>query len=393
MSDLNDPRAPSSGPDDVTLHRPGGVAEGLGKNVADRFANLPQAALQLAVIGAVIASSLWVLAPFLGALLWATVIVVATWSPFLRLCAWLGGRRRLAIAVATIGLLSTLVLPLYLSVAAVVDNAEWIGGWSRSIVTLKVPEPPPWSEKVPLVGPRLSLAWSQMAAATPEERAAHLSPYLLPVGRWFASQVGSLGLMFVHFLLTVLISGVLYANGEAMGRGVVAFADRLGGSRGVEAVRLAEQAIRAVALGVVLTAILQSLAAGLGIWIAGVPFAGILTAVMFILGIAQVGPFPVLFFAVIWVYRESGIGWGTALLIWSTFCCTFDNVLRTLLIRRGAKVPLSVIFAGVIGGLVAFGVVGLFVGPAVLAVAYTLLLRWIGEEETIAPDMEPGGAP
>jgi predicted PurR-regulated permease PerM len=389
----NDPRVPSNDPDELTSRRAGGIAEGLGKNVSDRLANLPQAALQLSVIGAVIAASLWVLAPFLGALLWASVIVIATWSPFMRLCAWLGGRRRLAIAVATVGLFSTLVLPLYLSVATVVDNAEWIGGWSRSIVTLKVPDPPPWCEKLPVVGPRLSLAWREMAAATPEERAAHLSPYLLPIGRWFASQVGSLGLMFVHFLLTVLIAGVLYSNGEGIGRGVVLFAGRLGGSRGVEAARLAEQAIRAVALGVVLTAILQSLAAGLGIWIAGVPFAAILTAVMFILGIAQVGPFPVLLFAVIWVYRESGAGWGTALLVWSTFCCTFDNVLRTVLIRRGANVPLSVIFAGVIGGLVAFGVVGLFVGPAVLAVAYTLLLRWIGEEEAAAPDMEPGDTP
>ena len=144
---------------------------------------------------------------------------------------------------------------------------------------------------------------------------------------------------------------------------------------------LAAQAVRAVALGVVVTAILQSAAGGIGLAIAGVPFAAILTALIFILAVAQVGAAPVLIPAVIWVYARSGAAWGTVFLVWAIFCVTFDNFLRPLLIKRGADLPLLLIFAGVIGGLIAFGVIGLFIGPVVLAVAYTLLVDWVAESD------------
>jgi predicted PurR-regulated permease PerM len=146
--------------------------------------------------------------------------------------------------------------------------------------------------------------------------------------------------------------------------------------QGATAVQLAAQAVRAVALGVVGTAFFQSFLSGIGLAIAGVPFAPILTVVMFILSVAQIGVWPVLVLAVIWVYKTSSLAWGTGFLIWAVFCSVFDNFLRPLLIRRGANLPLLLIFAGVIGGLVAFGVVGLFIGPTVLAVAYKLLANW-----------------
>src|SRR6185369_1514579 len=118
---------------------------------------------------------------------------------------------------------------------------------------------------------------------------------------------------------------------------------------------------------------------GLGLVAAGVPFPMLLTAVMFVLAIAQIGAAPVLLGATFWVYTKSGAVWGTGFLIWAIFCSTLDNVVRPILIRRGADLPLLLIFAGVIGGLVAFGILGLFVGPVVLAVAYTLLMEWIAE--------------
>ena len=151
-------------------------------------------------------------------------------------------------------------------------------------------------------------------------------------------------------------------------------------------VQLAAQAVRAVALGVVVTAVVQSGLAGIGLAIAGVPFVTILTALMFILGIAQVGAAPVLIGAVIWVYAHSGTAWGTAFLIWAIFCSTLDNFLRPVLIRHGADLPLLLIFAGVIGGLIAFGIIGLFIGPVVLAVAYTLLVDWVAQEQAIEND-------
>jgi predicted PurR-regulated permease PerM len=148
---------------------------------------------------------------------------------------------------------------------------------------------------------------------------------------------------------------------------------------------LAGQAIRAVALGVVVTAVVQSGLAGIGLAIAGVPFVRILIALMFILGIAQVGAGPVLIAATIWVFAKSGVVWGSGFLVWAIFCGTFDNFLRPLLIKHGADLPLLLIFAGVVGGLIAFGVTGLFIGPVVLAVAYTLLVDWVSEGEEEPP--------
>jgi predicted PurR-regulated permease PerM len=187
-----------------------------------------------------------------------------------------------------------------------------------------------------------------------------------------------------------MIAAILYANGETAARGMLTFANRLAGPAGEKAMHLAAQAVRGVALGVVVTAILQSILAGVGLAVAGVPFAAFLTAVMFILSVAQIGPGPVLIAAVIFVYSRSGALWGTGLLVWAIFCATFDNVVRPMLIKRGADLPLLLIFAGVIGGLIAFGVIGLFIGPVVLAVAYTLLIDWMSENEG-PPQNRPAG--
>jgi predicted PurR-regulated permease PerM len=166
---------------------------------------------------------------------------------------------------------------------------------------------------------------------------------------------------------------------------VRAFARRLAGDAGDQVVLLSGQAIRAVALGIVVTALVQSVIGGIGLAITGVPYAILLTAVMFLLAVAQIGAGPVLFAAVIWLYWKDQALWAVVMLIWSIITVSFDNVLRPVLIKRGADLPLVLIFAGVLGGLVAFGIVGLFVGPVVLAVTYTLLVAWVNLTE------EPAG--
>jgi predicted PurR-regulated permease PerM len=181
-----------------------------------------------------------------------------------------------------------------------------------------------------------------------------------------------------------VLAAVMYARGETVALVSERFGRRLAGQRGENAVRLAAQAIRGVALGVVVTAVVQSGLGGIGLAIAGVPLAGFLTAAMFFLCIAQIGPSLVLFPAVFWLYWTGETTWGTLLLVWSVVVATMDNFLRPVLIRRGADLPLLLIFAGVIGGLLAFGLVGIFVGPVVLAVAYTLLMAWIADSERAA---------
>jgi predicted PurR-regulated permease PerM len=339
--------------------------------------DLARTTFQLLALGALTAASLWILKPFLVPLTWAVTIAVATWPLLLRLQAWLGGRRSLAVALMTVALLLTLVVPLYFGIATVVSNSQQIVDWSESVAQRAIPEPPAWVESLPLVGSQIADRWREVAAARPEGILKRLAPLADDLALWFVGQVGNVGLLLAHFLLTVIFTAILYSSGETAANAADRFARRLAGAQGANAIELAAQAIRAVALGVVMTAFLQAFLSGIGLAVAGVPFAPILTVVMFILGVAQIGAWPVLVLAVIWVYKTSSTAWGTGFLVWAIFCSTFDNFLRPLLIKRGADLPLLLIFAGVVGGLVAFGVVGLFFGPMLLAVAYKLLANWL----------------
>jgi predicted PurR-regulated permease PerM len=164
---------------------------------------------------------------------------------------------------------------------------------------------------------------------------------------------------------------------------VVRFAQRLAGARGENSARLAAQAIRGVALGIIVTALIQTALAWIGLAVTGVPFAPVLTALAFVLCIAQVGPGLVLLLGVVWLYWSGQSGWATGLLVWTLLVGSLDNFLRPILIRKGADLPLLLIFVGVVGGLLAFGIIGIFVGPVVLAVSYTLLVDWVKSGEPL----------
>ena len=192
-------------------------------------------------------------------------------------------------------------------------------------------------------------------------------------------------LVLVGFLLVVVFSAILYASGEAGASTVLRFGRRLAGERGENSVILAGQAIRGVALGVGVTAIVQTVLGGIGLAIAGVPFAALLSAVMLMLCIAQLGPGLILFPAVGWMFWMGDTGWGSFLLVWSLVVASIDNFLRPVLIKKGADLPLLLIFAGVIGGMLGFGLIGLFIGPVALAVTYTLFEAWIDDYLTSAP--------
>jgi predicted PurR-regulated permease PerM len=222
----------------------------------------------------------------------------------------------------------------------------------------------------------------------PASLSARLAPYAGKLLNWFLSQAGSIGMIVLQFLLTLIITAIFYTYGEKASTGVIRFARRLGGNNGEEVAVLAAKTIRGVALGVVGTALIQAVLAALGMAIAGVPAVAVLTALVFILCIAQLGPGLVLIPAVIWLYYSDQTAWGTVLLVWSLFVGTIDNFLRPILIKKGADLPLLLIFAGVIGGLITFGIAGLFIGPVVLAITYKLLAIWVeGVEES--PVQEP----
>jgi predicted PurR-regulated permease PerM len=268
------------------------------------------------------------------------------------------------------------LIPITLAIVTIVDNAGTIAEKVQSLPTL-VSAPPDWLERIPFVGGKLAGRWSEFAALSPDERSAKVVPYVQKAFSWFVAKAGSIGMTLLNFLLTVIIAAILYANGEVVRSGILSFARRLAGSQGEEVAILAGKAVRGVMLGVVLTALIQASVSGAGLFITGIPAAGLLTAVAFMFCLAQIGPVLVLVPSVIWLYWSGQPVWGTVLAVISVVALTLDNFIRPFLIKKGADLPLVLIFSGVIGGLIAFGIIGLFIGPVVLAVTYTLLKSWV----------------
>jgi predicted PurR-regulated permease PerM len=259
--------------------------------------------------------------------------------------------------------------------------------FGQDLVSKGIPAPPDWVDDIPLVGEKLSDFWLSLSSGGMSGFIDHVSPYASETGKWLLAQFGGLGGMLLQFFLVVLIAAIFYSSGEQAAQMARSVGRRLAGERGEGSVVLAGQAIRAVALGVGVTAILQTGLGGLGLVIAGVPFAAILSALMLMLCIAQAGPGFVMFPAVAWMYWQGdNNAWATFLLVWSMIVTTMDNFVRPMLIRRGADLPLLLIFVGVIGGLLSFGLIGIFVGPVALAVTYTLAKAWVEE----VPDDQPG---
>jgi len=333
----------------------------------------------LAILGLILAS-FWIMRPFLGAIVWATTIVVATWPALLALERRLWGKRGLAVTVLSIVLLGALFVPFVLSVGAIVNNVDAIVAKTQSLSGLQLPALPAWVTGLPLVGGPLSRAWDQVVAAGGQDLLAQAAPYAGKIVEWAVARIGGIGLALAQFLLTVVIAAILWTNGESAAAIVRRYAVRLAGERGDATLRLAGQAIRGVALGVVVTALVQALLAGLGLLLVGVPFVPVLTAATFVLCIAQLGPFLVLVPVVIWLFGTGSTGWGVFLLVWTIVVGLLDNVLRPVLIKKGADLPLLLVFAGVLGGLMSLGLIGIFVGPVVLAVTHTLGEAWARAE-------------
>jgi predicted PurR-regulated permease PerM len=332
-------------------------------------------------IGGLIAGSLWVLRPFLPAVIWATMIVVASWPVLLRLQEWLWGQRWLADAVMTCVLLLVLVVPLSLAIGTIVSNVQVITGWAGALSTVELPQPPDWLSTIPFIGKRAAQAWTDLAALGREDLAKKLAPYAGAMVSWFVLQIGGFGMMAVQFVLTVVVSAILFATGETAAENVRHFGRRLAGVQGESTVILAGKAIRGVALGVVVTAFVQAILGGIGLVMTGVPFAAILTAIMFMLAVAQVGAGLIMLSGIIWLFWTGSIGWGLVLVVWSILIGpVLKNILRPILIKKGADLPLLLVLAGVLGGLIAFGLVGIFIGPMMLAVSYRLLQAWMNEE-------------
>lgn len=335
-------------------------------------------------IGMMLAGSFWTLLPFLGGLVWAATVVIATWPLLLQVRDRIPRRPWVAVLVMTSLTLLAVILPFAFAVSTLLDVAHRGPEFIAEFTKRGLGPPPDWLDKLPVVGRELTVRWQAIAAGGPDALVEAARPYLGAAAQWAISVTGGIGMVSINILLTIILVAILYSQGELAARGALAFGFRLGGERGMEVIKLAAQAVRSVALGVVVTALVQSILAGLALWLCGIPSAGVFAALVFMLGIAQLGPLPIMLPAIGWLYWTGDNLWATILLVLAIPIGALDNVLRPILIKRGVQLPMLLIIAGVIGGLIGFGVMGLFVGPVILAASYTLIKSWVKEGTPLA---------
>lgn len=349
--------------------------------------DLPTIIFGVLFIAIMTLASFWVVQPFTLGFAWAGMVVIATWPVLIKVQHLLWGRRSLAVLVMTILLLLLFVLPVALLINSVVGNSASIVAWVNPPGKISIPDLE-WLRTIPLIGNKLYSSYHLLINSGGAALIAKIQPYFGQTATWFVTQAAHIGHFLMHCTLMVLFSALLYARGEQVALAIRHFAIRLAAARGDAAVILAGQAIRAVALGVVVTALVQSILGGIGLAISGLPAATLLTVLMFVFCLTQLGPLLILVPAIIWLYWTGDTTWGTVLLVWSCVVGTLDNFLRLALIRMGADLPLILILPGVIGGLLAFGMIGLFIGPVVLAVSYRLVNAWVQEapEPTVVPE-------
>jgi predicted PurR-regulated permease PerM len=347
-------------------------------NTARPPGDITRIVLMVLFIAILLAGSFWTLLPFLGGLIWAATVVIATWPLLLKLRKKFG-KPWLAVTVMTTLTLLAVILPFGFAVSTVLDLAQRGPEVLGDVFTRGLGPAPEWLGKIPVAGQQLLDKWNEISAGGRDGLIEAARPYAGAAAQWAISVTGGIGIVAINILLTIILVAILYSQGEIAARGALAFGYRLGGERGQEVITLAAQAVRSVALGVVVTALVQSVLAGIALWICGIPGAGILAALVFILGIAQLGPLPILLPAIGWLFWTDQTGWAWVLIGLTIPIGALDNVLRPILIRRGVQLPMLLIIAGVIGGLMGFGVMGLFVGPVLLAATYTLAKSWVSE--------------
>jgi len=346
----------------------------------ERRADLIGNALLLTVVAAMLLGVYAVLRPFLPALVWAAIIVVATWPIMLRVQRFFGGRRGLAVTAMSALLVLVVVGPISVLLGTLVTRIPELRELATRVLAGPWPGPPAWLERIPY-GSHWAEQWQHMATQSPADWAAFFRPYAGEAAVWLSQHVGTLGGLTLEFLLTLVLVVVFYIHGEAVALLARRLARRIGGPRGEESVQLAAQAVGAIAAGVVLTALVESILSGIGLAVVGVPAVGILTSVMFMLCVMQIGPMPVLAPTVLWLIGTGHTAWGIALAVWAMAMSVGEGLLRPWLIRRGAKLSFILVLGGVIGGLLAFGVAGIFIGPILLAVLKRLLELWLAERK------------
>jgi predicted PurR-regulated permease PerM len=341
------------------------------------------------LLGGLAIACFFVLAPFIAAILWAGILVFATWPIFSRLRGRFGGRAGAAAGVMILAAFAVTLAPLALVIADFADEARSLVAAGREVFESGLPAPPAWINEVPFIGATIHAEWTRVAADR-GELAALVAPYLQALGR-FGFDAGknvTIGLATgaLEIGLALFIAFFLYRDGEFVRERIAGGLVRVAGARGERLLAVAAGTVRSVVYGVLGTAFVQGLLMLVGLLIAGVPHAMLLAFITCLVSPLPIGAPIVWIGAAIWLYLTSGWGWTIFMLVWGTGLVSMaDNVVRPILISRGGSTPIVIVLLGIIGGVLAFGFLGIFVGPTLLALAYSLIQEWTAPSDAKPP--------
>jgi len=338
-----------------------------------------EATIRIGLVVLLLAWCFQIVRPFVIPVFWGMIIAVATYPGYSWLEAKLGGRNIIAAVVFTILGLILLVGPTVMLGGTLVDSAQTLAA-DLSDGSLTLPPPPGRVAHWPIIGESLYGFW-ELASTNLEEALDQVGPYLKTAGTWLLKMAAGAGLGILQFVFAIVIAGVLLANARGGTVAADAIALRLAGERGPEFADIAQTTVRSVARGILGVALIQSILAGLGFLAVGLPAAGLLALICLLLAVIQIGVFPILIPVVIHVFATSDTVTAVVFAIWCVIVGLTDNALKPFLLGRGAPVPMAVIFVGAIGGFLASGIIGLFVGAVVLSLGYTLFVAWLHEEK------------
>jgi predicted PurR-regulated permease PerM len=310
------------------------------------------------------------------------VLCFSTWPVYRRLLHLLRGRRTLAALLMTLAMILVFLLPFLIIGAAVSDDVRDLRSAGQEWIDTGPPPPPPWLGKVPLVGQRAVEYWQNLTTDTAtllrEARRliAPASSLLMWVGKLLIS-----GLL--QLALSILIAFFLFRDGESVAERLAAMTERVAGERGRRLLTLSGNTVRGVVYGILGTALVQAVMAGIGYMIAGVPGAGMLALLTFFLSVVPIGPPLIWVPAALWLFHEGSTAWGVFMLIWGLGVSSIDNLVKPWFISHGSDMPFLLIFFGVLGGALTFGFIGVFLGPTLLAVGYRVITEWIAGATTV----------
>jgi predicted PurR-regulated permease PerM len=344
-----------------------------------------QRALEATIrIGIVVLLAAWcyqIVQHFIVPVIWGIIIAIATYPGYRWMRIMLGGRPGLAATFYTLLVLVVLVVPAVMLSGTLVDSAQSLATQLRA-GTWAIPPPPEGVGKWPLIGNWLERFWG-LASENLGAALHMIEPQLKTVGTWLLSAAAGAGFGILQFAVAIIIAGVLQAHASSAHHAAHAVVTRFAGERGAEIADLAEATVRSVARGILGVALIQTLLAGLGFLIAGVPGAGFWAMLCLLFAVVQIGISPITIPIVIYVFSTADVVTGVLFLIWNVFVTLLDNILKPILLGRGVEVPMVVIFVGAIGGFLASGIIGLFVGSVVLVLGYKLFLAWLNEGQSI----------